>query len=112
MDGVCPLCKREDQVLSLAGYWGGLPPSSENYPKLRQPDGATINYLYAVGVAIVGVLLMVAGGWVLGLLVILAGAGWGFVMNRQVTAAEHKRTIWQRSKWCGRCAHVFDPKAF
>lgn len=107
----CPLCKREDQVLSLPGYWGGLPPSAANYEALRQPDEAAAPYLYAVGVALAGLLLAVAGGVIPGLLAVAAGIGWGFFMNRRATDADHKRIVWQRSKWCGFCAHVFDPKA-
>jgi hypothetical protein len=106
----CPLCKREDQVLSLPGYWGGLPPSAANYQQLGQPDPAAVNYLYALGVAALGIALMMTGAALLGILALVAGAGWGVMMNRQASEADEKRARWQRSKWCGRCAETFDPK--
>lgn len=106
----CPLCKREDQVLSLPGYWGGLSPSAANYEPLQQPPEAEVRYLYALGVAAVGIIFMVTGAVLVGLAVLAGGIGWAVVMSRQATDADHKRSIWQRSKWCGRCAEMFDPK--
>lgn len=110
MTDECPLCERDDQVESLRGHWGDLAPGAANYDLLRQPSKAEVNYLYALGVALLGVALLVTGAVLAGVVVLVGGTGWGVAMSRQVSVADGKRAVWQRSKWCRRCTKEFDPK--
>ena len=111
MADICPLCKRDDQTKSLSGHWNDLTPGSVHYARLKQPSEAEVRYLYALGVALLGVALLMTGAVLPGVVVLAGGIGWGVVMSRQVAVADGKRAVWARSKWCGRCTEAFDPKA-
>jgi hypothetical protein len=110
MAHVCPKCGESHQVRDLPGYWRSLGPGAADYEPLRKPAAAEVRFLYAAGVAAVGVALMVTGSVLLGLLVVAGGVGWGAVMSRQVAAADAVRGAWERAMWCGHCSIRFEPK--
>lgn len=111
MAHACPRCAESYQVRDLPGYWRSLAPGAADYEKLRQPAAAEVQYLYALGVAGVGVALMFTGSILLGVLVLAGGVGWGAFMSRQVAVADMARAAWEQAMWCGHCSLRFDPKA-
>ncbi|NUP47255.1 MAG: hypothetical protein HOW97_08065 [Catenulispora sp.] len=110
MAHVCPRCGESHQVRDLPGYWRSLAPGAADYEPLRQPAAAEVQYLWALGVAALGVVLLVTGAVVPGLLALAGGVGWGVVMSRQVAVADAAREAWERAMWCGHCSLRFDPK--
>lgn len=107
----CPSDKcGSSNVEHLPHYWQSLPGDSPLKARYAQPaEGDRRAVTVGVGVAALGIVLAVIGGIVLGLLVLLAGAGWAAVAYRRVEAADAARAQWQRRQICLACTHLWVP---
>lgn len=97
------------EVVAVSGYWAGLPQDAEAKKRHAPPTAPEPRYLYAAGLAALGV-AATATGALLGLLAVAGGAGWGAVMRRQAGTAAEKRATWERSQYCRGCDSVFEVK--
>lgn len=105
----CPTCGESSQVLKLDEFWRSLSQDAELKRSLAQPPDYAARWLIPFGLAATAVLLLTTGGILLGLLLLLAGAGSGAWMWLATTAAQEARERWGRLLYCRRCPNQFEP---
>lgn len=110
MGTACPRCEDPSQVVNLPAFWRSLAPGAELKAELAQPPSYAPAWPLLLGLAVVGVIGLVAGVWVLGLLGLLAAGGVGYAAWTSFAEAEAAREAWTRSLYCRRCPGVFLPE--
>ncbi|MFE6311740.1 MULTISPECIES: hypothetical protein [Streptomyces] len=104
----CPSPKcSSPNVADLPHYWQSLPSESPLKAKYAPPARPKASYWAAVAGIVAGVLVITGGGVLLGLLLIVGGAGWGAVVYKAVQWAEAQRAAWESSHVCLACTGTF-----
>ncbi|MFD3588334.1 hypothetical protein [Streptomyces sp. NPDC058683] len=95
------------QLLSL--YVDGLPAGAPNRERFARPAATAGGVLPALGLVVLGVLLLVGGQILAGILFLSAGGVWGFVAHRLGAEAEQARTKWENTRICLACTERWAP---
>ncbi|MGW3132233.1 hypothetical protein [Streptomyces sp. NPDC001123] len=95
------------QLLSL--YLDGLPAGAPNRERFARPAPAAGNLLPALGLVVLGVLLLVGGEILAGVALLGAGAVWGLVAHRRNQEAERVRRNWENTRICLACTERWTP---
>lgn len=104
----CPSSKcGSTNVQDLPHYWQGLPSDSPLKQRYAQPAAVDGRGLFVLGAVTVGIVVMVAGGILLGLLILAVGVVAGVVSYQQGAAAGLAREAWERSLICLACTGTF-----
>lgn len=104
----CPSPKcLSPNVADLPHYWQSLPAESPLKDRYAPPARPKVSYWAALAAIAVGVLVLVEGGVLLGLLLVVGGAGWGAVVYKAVQWAEAQRAVWEQSHVCLACTGTF-----
>lgn len=103
-----PRCGSSNVQL-LSHYRESLPPGSALRSAYAEPAGAEGGLLPPLGVAVLGVLLLITGSVLAGLAAIVAAAGWGFVVFKRSEAAGAAQTAWANRRICLACTEQWTP---
>ncbi|MFK0160413.1 hypothetical protein ACIQVL_45560 [Streptomyces sp. NPDC090499] len=95
------------QLLSL--YVDGLPVGAPNRERFARPAPSARNLLPALGLVVLGVLLLVSGEILAGVLFLGAGAVWGLVAHRLNQEVERARSKWENTRICLACTERWTP---
>ncbi|MER6464844.1 hypothetical protein ACWC4D_36565 [Streptomyces sp. NPDC001288] len=95
------------QLLSL--YVGGLPAGAPNRERFARPATAAGGLLPALGLIVLGVLLLAGGEILAGVGLLGAGAVWALVAHRLSEQAARARAEWENTRICLACTERWAP---
>ncbi|MFC8167927.1 hypothetical protein ACFUTQ_25895 [Streptomyces sp. NPDC057293] len=104
----CPSPKcSSPNVADLPHYWRSLPSDSPLKVEYAPPSKPKVSYWAALAAIAVGIVVITEGAILLGLLLVLGGAGWGGLVFKASQWAEAQHAAWSRSHVCLACTGRF-----
>ena len=95
------------QLLSL--YVGGLAPGAPNREEFARPAAGGGGSLPAVGLFLLGIVMLVSGAVLEGLAAAVIGGIWAYALFRRSEAAGRARTAWENRRICLACTEQWTP---
>lgn len=106
-------CPRKDcqssNVQLLSHYRDSLPSGSPLRDAYAPPAAADGGLLPAAGLVLLGLALVLSGGFAAGLAAMAAGGLWGYGLYRRSQLAEEARTMWANRRICLACTEQWTP---